>query len=430
MKLFGDTGKHQHVGETSAPAKRKKPANNHVSTKEVETQAKAASKPLQMNMKKFRKPLIIIACVILFVLLLVLGYSIWEKPPETVDDGPAVQLTPKPAVPESTPTSVTLDQPTETAQPEDEDIPLPEETEPQNETIRKSDCYTFALLAYDQLKANTDTIIVGRFDVGAGTLDLVNIPRDTLVNVSWGVKKLNTVLASERNDPERFLAHLGNLIGYTVDCYAVADIRAVEKLVDCIGGVYYNVPRDMHYDDPTQDLHIHIEKGYQLLTGENAVKVLRFRMGNEDTGYANGDLGRIATQQSFLETMISQFLTLGNIPNLNSALEIFQTYVETNLSANNLAYFAREFLLLDRENIRFHTLPGEGAYIRGGAYFEVSIDEWVGIVNDYLSPFNQVITADNLNILQYTGRDYTGAVSTTGEVIPITSFYDFSKYTG
>ena len=433
MKLFGDTGKHQHVAETSAPVNKTETAK-HTSASESKLvrQKKTAEavKMLTANLKKFRKPLIIVACVVLFVLLLVLGYSIWEKPPETSDESPVIQVTPKPAVPEPGFEPEGSDKKDETQLPETTETPMPEETEPQNTIVRKSDCYTFAILVYDQLKANTDTIIVGRFDVGGGTLDLVNIPRDTLVNVSWGVKKLNTILASERNDPERFLAHLGNLIGYTVDCYAIADIRAVEKLVDCIGGVYYNVPRDMHYDDPTQDLHIHIDKGYQLLNGENAVKVLRFRMGNDDSGYANGDLGRIATQQEFMSTMVSQFLTLGNIPNLNSVLDIFQTYVETDLSANNMAYFAREFLMLDRENIRFHTLPGEGAYIRGGAYFEVNIDEWVGIVNDYLNPFNQVITADNLNILQYTGKDYTGAVSTTGEVIPITSFYDFSTYTG
>ena len=149
--------------------------------------------------------------------------------------------------------------------------------------------------------ANPDTILVGRLDTEGGMLDVVSIPRDTLVNVSWGVKKISTILNQERNDMDRFLEHLSDLVGFTADCYAIVNLKALEKLVDCIGGVYYNVPRDMDYDDPSQDLYIHIPKGEQHLNGEDAVKVLRFRNGNNGTGYPNGDLGRIATQQDFMK---------------------------------------------------------------------------------------------------------------------------------
>lgn len=377
-------------------------------------------------LRKLRVPLIILGCVLVLALALVLAYTIWEKPPEKQAAAPNVPATVRPAVPE--PTVVPEITPTQPGQPDDAEAD-PEPTEEPGPIGRKEDCYTFVLLVYDQLQANTDTILVGRMDVQAGTLDLVNIPRDTLVNVGWGVKKLNTVMAYEKNDPDRFRSHLAGLIGYSVDNYAIADIRAIEKLVDCIGGVYYNVPRNMDYDDPTQDLHIHIPKGYQLLTGENAVKVLRFRVGNDNSGYANGDLGRIATQQDFMKTMAAQFLTLGNIPNLNSALEIIQTYVKTDLPASSIAFYVRSFLGMDRENIRFHTLPGTGISIRRGSYLQVNLEEWVPLVNEYLNPFYQEITTENLDILEYVDST-VGATSTTGAVIPIDSFYDFSKYTG
>lgn len=421
MKLFGDSGSHRHEG-----AKRPERAANE-SGKNMFSALFSA--PIW---KKLRKPLIAVGCVILFVLLVLLIYSIWEKPPETVSEGPNAAVTQKPTIQEPVePTQNPVIVETPAPETEEEPEPAEESPEPTEEPVptgRKEDCYTFVILVYDQIKANTDSILAGRMDSAAGTLDLVNIPRDTLVNVSWGVKKLNTVLASERNDMDRFLEHLGNLIGFTADCYAVADIKAVEKLVDCIGGVYYNVPRDMDYDDPTQDLHIHIQQGYQLLNGEDAVKVMRFRMGNDNSGYVNGDLGRIATQQDLLKTMASQFLTLGNIPNIDNAIEIFQTYVKTNMTANNIAFFLREFLKMDQENIRFHTMPGTGAYIRGGAYLEVDLDDWIVMLNDDLNPFYQEITADNLNILQQNGKE--GAVSTSGETVPITSFYDFSQYKG
>jgi len=416
MKLFGGKGQHAAPRTAQAVMPRRK--------EEKETAPLPSEKTSGAGRSRLRKILIVLGCMVLAFLLMIVIYKIWEKPPEVQQGGLTVQTTPQPVhdpVPETSAAPVISE---ETPTPSE----TPEETVAPVTVARKEGCYTFLLLAYDQLQANTDTILVGRMDTEEGTLNVVNVPRDTLVNVSWGVKKLNTVLASERNDPEKFKMHLGNLIGFTVDCYAIVDIDAVEKLVDCIGGVYYNVPRDMDYDDPSQDLSIHIPQGYQLLNGENAVKVLRFRVGNNGSGYANGDLGRIATQQDFLMSMVSQFLKIGNIPNLNEALEIFQTHVRTDLTANNMAFFVREFLNLDRENISFRTVPGDGTSVRGGSYYEIAIDEWVSIVNEALNPYNQVITADNLNILQSAGAE--GAVSTTGEILPLTSFYDFSQYKG
>ena len=431
MKLFGDTGKHLHTKKRGdGPVVREQPQKAAEQT--------AAERPAAAHVKttgssvwrKLRVPAIILGALIVLALLVVLVYSIWEKPPEVKDtEGPRVQPTvqpvvetPKPAVETARPVVI----PEETQAPEETPEPTPEPTEEPVTTGRKESCYTFVILVYDQAFSNTDTIMVGRLDTEAGTLDAVSIPRDTLVNVSWGVKKVNTILPLEKNDPDRFLEHLSNLIGFTPDCYAVVNLNEVDKLVDCIGGVYYNVPRDMHYDDPSQNLHIHINQGYQLLNGANAVKVLRFRVGNDNSGYYNGDLGRIATQQDFLTTMAAQFLKLGNIPNLTTAIQIFEDNVKTDLTANNIAFFAREFLKLDKENIRFHTMPNRLISIRGGSYLEIVIDEWIDIVDNYLNPFYQSITVDNLNILQENG--IYGAVSTTGEVIPITSFLDFNEY--
>ena len=413
MKLFGGTGKQLHSGKV-------KKTGENGEQKRFDLQ-KLLHSPVW---RKLRIPLIALGCVVLFFLLALLIYTIWEKPPETSGEGPKTQATPSPAVeklvPEASPAMTAAPQPTATPEPSPELTPAP------LTSGRRENVYTFVILAYDQLEANTDTILVGRMDIDAGTLDMVNIPRDTLVNVSWGVKKLSSVLASEHGEMERFLEHLSNLVGFTADCYAIVNIQAVEKLVDCIGGVSYNVPRDMDYDDPSQDLYIHIPKGEQRLNGDEAVKVLRFREGNNGTGYPNGDLGRIATQQDFLKSIAAQFLTLGNIPNMSNAIEIFQSNVKTDMTANNIAFFLHEFLKLDKDNVRFHTLPGRGVMIRGGSYLEVDLDQWVEIVNSYLSPYYQEITADNLNILQTDGD--SGVVSTTGETVPIESFFDYVEY--
>ena len=101
---------------------------------------------------------------------------------------------------------------------------------------RKTYCHTFVLAAFDQESQNTDTIIVGMLDRKEGTLNLCNIPRDTLANIGWSNYCINTVYKNCDN-PDEFKDYMADILGYRVDSYAVVDIDAVEKLVDAIGGV-------------------------------------------------------------------------------------------------------------------------------------------------------------------------------------------------
>lgn len=363
--------------------------------------------------RRFRIPAIALGCVLLALLLLALAYAIWEKPPAQGEAGLNTPNIVRPAVTEP----IATPPPTESTEPSPE--PTPEPT-----PERLESCYTFAVAAYDQLGVSTDVVLVGRLDSENLTLDVVSIPQDTLVNVSWGVKKLNSVMVGERGDPERFVEHLTDLLGFQVDNYVILDIDVVEKLVDCIGGIYFYVPRDMDYDAEDQDLHIHIAKGSQLLLGEDAVKVLRYRMGNDGSGYPNGDLGRIATQQSLLKALASQLLKLKNIPNLEKIQQIIESDVQTDLTANNIAFYVREFLQMKEDAVRFQTAPGKGVSIRGGSYFELDVDGWLAMINESLNPYDTDVTAENLDVLRALGRD--GAISTTGELVPLGTFYNYN----
>jgi len=434
MKLFGGkSSKHSTAKPTvtEATADLPKIISEKINAEIEQTQV---IKPAEV--KKPRKALrvvcIVLACVLVLAIGGIIGYSIWEQAPDVDKSGPLVQNTQKPAEETSSQEDEEITNPVITLPPATEapeETAEPEPTPEPGPTGRNEDCYTFVIAANDQIGASTDTILVGRIDVAEGTLNVVSIPRDTLVNVEWGVKKVNTILANRNSDPEEFVKGLGDILGFTPDCYAIVSMGVVEALVNTMGGVLYTVPRDMHYDDPSQDLSIHINAGYQWLSGEDAVKVLRFRVGNDGSGYATGDLGRIATQQDFLMSIAKQMLTLGNIPNLEKLIEIFEEYVKTDLTANNIAFFVREFLMLKEENIHFHTLPGAGVYIRGGAYYQAELTEWTSMINQYLNPYYDEITAENLNVLQFVDSK-EGAYSTNGERVPYDSFFDFLNYNG
>lgn len=357
------------------------------------------------------------AVAVCVVLILVFGavawYIAWEKPPERPGGG-LVDPTYESTNPEDGGSPDATAEPT-VSPTEDPNAGAPASL---NENM-----YTFLVVGLDQVSNSTDTMMVGRIDTENHTIDVVSLPRDTLVNVSWSVKKINTLYSADINTGgngiDGLLDGLKDILGFQIDCYAVVDLTAFVELVDAIGGVDYNVPVNMNYYDPTQDLYINIPAGEQHLDGEEALKVVRFR-----SGYASADIGRIGTQQDFLKSAASQMLTLGNIPNLPTFIDIFEEYVVTNMSSSNLAFFARQFLLCKSEDINFHTLPGNyGDSIKGLSYVSINISEWLEMVNTCLNPYDQDVTEANVNILTHSSS--TGFYSTTGYVAGgVDSFYD------
>ena len=129
----------------------------------------------------------------------------------------------------------------------------------------------------------TDTIIVATYDPKTQDASLLSIPRDTFVGknpqTGTGMDKINALY---QKSPEKTLAKVNEITGLDIKYYMVIDNEALIKLVDVIGGVDFNVPIDMVYDDETQDLHINLKAGMQKINGEKAEQLLRYRHGNLD----------------------------------------------------------------------------------------------------------------------------------------------------
>lgn len=271
---------------------------------------------------------------------------------------------------------------------------------------RYNGMYTFLVVGRDKVGNNTDTIMVGRLDVVHKTLHVINIPRDTLVNINFNKKNINYIYPACVNTGEDAIGALSeavsDMLGFNIDNYIVVDLQAAEELVDCIGGVEFDVPLDMKYDDPAQDLHIDINAGLQTLDGANAVKVFRYR-----EGYANADIGRISVQQDLLKAIARQMLTLGNIPNIGEIIDIVENHTETDLTGDNIRFYAKAFLTMKDENIKFMTLP----YVNCGMIFNWSslfadIDAWIDMVNEYINPYVDKVKVENVNMLTYMDGNF------------------------
>lgn len=286
---------------------------------------------------------------------------------------------------------------------------------------RKQDFYTFLLIGRDTGGGgNTDTILLASYDLANQKMNVLSIPRDTMVNVAWDVKKINSVYNSYGKGDKGIEAlgkEMAQLVGFTPDFQVVLEWKAVGELVDALGGVNFDVPRNMYYNDPTQNLHINIKKGYQKLSGEQAMQVVRFRDG--PNGYANGDLGRIETQQNFLKAVITQSLQISNVSRMKELTQVFKDNVTTNLTIGNLAWFGEKALFggLKMENVNFFTMPctSGGVWSRSYgqklSYVLPKTDELVNLVNEHFNPYKDDLQKFELDIM-YVNSDGTIASST------------------
>ncbi len=294
---------------------------------------------------------------------------------------------------------------------------------------RREGMYTFLLAGFDQGQGNTDTLMIGRLDSKNHKLNIVSIPRDTCANVYYGyvsTKKINAVYTLG-GGIDALMEAVSDMAGFNIDSYMVVNIKAFTALVDALGGVDFDIPYDMDYDDPTQNLHIHFPKGRRHLTGAEAVKVVRWRQNNNGANY--GDIERINIQHAFLKTVARQCLSLSNlVTKLDDYIGIFKSYVKTDLTLKNLAWYGGELLKLAEEDISFDTLPSNYYdSIRGFSYGTIYVDEWVKMVNEKLNPNYEAVRAEDMDIIT---RDAEGKLYATGGEIAggYSSFLDYDEY--
>ena len=287
------------------------------------------------------------------------------------------------------------DEDTNQTDPDDTDQQDQEDPAPANG--RKESFFNILLSGLDDHNGGSDTNILLSVDGKNNRISAVSIPRDTLLNVSWNVKKFNT--SYNVGGTERMMKELSNLLGIPVDFYITVDLEGFVGLIDEIGGVDFDVPVNMNYDDPKQGLHIHLDKGYQHLTGEEAMGVVRWRQNNDGSGYATGDIGRIETQQAFLTAVAGQVMGSLSVSTLKAAADMFVNYVDTELSVGNLVWIGEVALKVGVENVHFYTLPGEGKYIYGGSYYVLNPAATLDMVNNYFNPYTEDITLEDMDIL-------------------------------
>ena len=221
----------------------------------------------------------------------------------------------------------------------------------------------------------TDTIMVAKYSPQNQQASLLSIPRDTFCGKSKASAsasdKINAIYPI--SGPAKTMERVNDLTGLNIKYYIVVDTKALRDLVDCIGGVYFDVPIKMDYDDTSQNLAIHLEAGYQLLNGTQAEGVCRFRHNNNGTSYpvsyGDNDLGRMRTQREFIKQTVKQTLKVSNITKIDDIMKIAQEEVETNIDWNVARDYIAAAVNFNTDNLKSEQLPGSTGYLNDVSFF-------------------------------------------------------------
>jgi polyisoprenyl-teichoic acid--peptidoglycan teichoic acid transferase len=199
----------------------------------------------------------------------------------------------------------------------------------------------------------SDTMLLLRFDPDKETLSVLSIPRDTRVHLNgYGVRKINH--ANEYGGPALTTAALSDLLGgIKIHRYVRVNVQGIEKLVDALGGVTVDVPKDMKYNDFSQHFYIDLKKGRQHLDGNKAVQFLRFRYDEL------GDISRVQRQQMLMRSVVEQTLQPATIVKIPKILSVIQSHIDTNLTIQELMGLANFAASTERSDVKMMMLPGD-----------------------------------------------------------------------
>ena len=263
--------------------------------------------------------------------------------------------------------------------------------------------FWFCGISEDLESRLTDTIMICSYNPKTQRATMLSVPRDTFIgnkksNAS-GYDKINAVYSEK--GPEGSVKEVEELTGMDIEYYVVVNNNVVIDLVNTIGGVQFDVPIDMNYDDPTQNLHIHLKKGVQFIDGEHAEQLLRFRHNNNGTSYSkeygDNDFGRMKTQRDFMTEVAKQTLKLKNITHIKTIMTTIFQNIETNLTLDEVCKYVPFAVNFNTDNINSNQIPGQSEKCNNLWFFVANETETASIITEMTDYLNARDLAESEN---------------------------------
>ena len=183
--------------------------------------------------------------------------------------------------------------------------------------------------------ANGDTLILITFNPKTLNATMLSIPRDSYVPIAcWSGRPENKITHAAAYGNDCMINTIENYLDVNIDYYAKINFKGLVKLVNAVGGVEVDVPKELCTDDSSRAEQVCIKEGHQTLMGEEALVFARNRK-----QLANGTFGREAHQQEIIKALIDK---IKNIKDVTKFIEILNTVsdnLDTNLTTKQILSF-------------------------------------------------------------------------------------------
>lgn len=235
--------------------------------------------------------------------------------------------------------------------------------------VPKDGNYNILLIGRDKEANLADVTMIVNLDTANKKISVMQIPRDTLVNINIPTNKANAVYATyvasaskagSKNPHltamEQYRTLLEKNLCLEIHHSMVVNLDAFVTIVDLFGGVDLYIPEAMQYEDPAQDLYIDIPAGMQHLDGYNSMCFVRFR-----SGFVQADLGRVNAQKIFMAAFFQKVKNSMSLSNLGLITDIANTIfrnVVTDMSVSDIIFYGKALLNTDIGSLNMMTLPG------------------------------------------------------------------------
>ncbi len=260
----------------------------------------------------------------------------------------------------------------------------------------------------------TDVIMLLNFDIVNKKMSILQIPRDTFVGTDKVYTgKINGIYSAGKN--QKGIEGLSNVINTTfslpIDYYFTITMEGFRKVIDSIGGVEVDVPQAFSLEG------VKIPAGKQVLYGEQAEKFVRVR-----SIYNDGDIGRVIAQRTFLAAL-AQKLKSTSLSDMIKLIPELSKNITSDMTVSKMISFYKLAHTLDLQNIDIHMLPGEATLNGNQSVYSLHKDKTAELLNSYFRPHSDIVTADNLKIIELKNKNgnYDNTTVTFNDIINNTS---------
>ena len=232
----------------------------------------------------------------------------------------------------------------------------------------------------------TDSIMLASINSDDGFVTLLSIPRDLFVaypkwyGTAGKINALYSLWVSDKVGIKLLAEKVSEITGQSIDEYAVIDFNGFKNIVNALGGIEIDVPKDLvdrEYPNNNWGYEVFsVKAGLQTFNGDRALKYARSR-------HSTSDFDRSERQQLIIKWLKEKALSLGLFTSPQKISDLFEaivSHLDTSMTLGEVTDFALRLKDIESRNINIYNLSNEciGLDCTAWAYLYTPSREYFG----------------------------------------------------